>query len=87
MKTGLWAYTRHPNYFGEFLVWWGIFGIVISSASLWWAIISPVLISLVLTRMTGVPITEASLVETKPHYGEYIKSTNAFFPWLPKKQT
>jgi steroid 5-alpha reductase family enzyme len=81
LTRGLWALTRHPNYFGEFLMWWGIFSTALSIPGIWWTIISPVLTTLVLTRMTGIDLTEKTILETKPQYRDYIRTTPAFFPW------
>ncbi len=86
MDRGLWAYTRHPNYFGEFLVWWGIFLITLSTPDGWWTIISPMIITAVLLKMTGIPLTEKALVEKRPGYSDYIKRTSAFVPWPPSKE-
>ena len=86
MDRGLWAFSRHPNYFGEFLVWWGIFLITLSTPDSWWTIISPVIITAVLFKMTGIPLTEKALVENRPGYSDYIKRTSAFFPWRPAKE-
>lgn len=85
MNRGLWAYTRHPNYFGEFLVWWGIFLITLSTPNSWWTILSPILVTAVLLKMTGIPLTEKGLIEKRPGYSDYIRRTSAFVPWLPKK--
>jgi steroid 5-alpha reductase family enzyme len=85
MDRGLWAYTRHPNYFGEFLVWWGFFLITLSTPKSWWTILSPIIVSAVLLKMTGIPLTEKALVENRPGYSDYIKRTSAFVPWLPAK--
>lgn len=87
MDRGLWAYTRHPNYFGEFLVWWGIYLITLATSNGWWTIFSPVIVTAVLLKMTGIPLTEKGLVENRPGYGDYIKRTSAFVPWLPAKET
>lgn len=87
MDRGLWAYTRHPNYFGEFLVWWGIYFITLATPNSWWTILSPVIVTAVLLKMTGIPLTEKGLVENRPGYAEYIKRTSAFVPWLPVKET
>ena len=84
MNSGLWAYTRHPNYFGESLVWWGIFLITLA-ASGWWTVISPLVITTVLLKMTGVSLMEKAIVHTRPGYREYIQTTSAFIPWFPKK--
>jgi steroid 5-alpha reductase family enzyme len=86
MDRGLWAYTRHPNYFGEFLIWWGIFLITLSTPNSWWTILSPAIITMVLLKMTGIPLTEQELVKNRPGYSEYVKRTSAFVPWLPVKE-
>jgi steroid 5-alpha reductase family enzyme len=81
----LWAYTRHPNYFGEFLIWWGIYSITLSNPGNWWTILSPIIVSAVLLKMTGIPLTEKVLVERRPGYADYIERTSAFVPWLPAR--
>ena len=86
MDRGLWAYSRHPNYFGEFLIWWGLFVITLSTPSGWWTIVSPVIITLVLLKITGITLMEKSIADSRPGYREYIRRTNAFFPWFPKKE-
>jgi steroid 5-alpha reductase family enzyme len=86
MDQGLWAYSRHPNYFGESLIWWGIFVIALATRSGWWTILSPVIITTVLLKMTGVSLMEKAIVHTRPGYRDYIRRTNAFFPWFPKKE-
>ena len=86
MDRGLWAYTRHPNYFGEFLAWWGIFLITLSTPNSWWTIISPMIITAVLLKMTGIPLTEQELVKNRPGYSDYVKRTSAFVPWWPAKE-
>lgn len=85
MDRGLWAFTRHPNYFGETLIWWGIFVIVLSTPGSLWTIISPILITVTLVKITGIALTEKTILEKRPQYREYIRNTSAFFPWLPKK--
>ena len=85
MRTGLWACTRHPNYFGEALIWWGFFAFALNAPSSWWTIISPMLMTFLLMRVSGVAMLEKSLVVTKPEYKNYIESTNAFFPWFPRQ--
>ena len=84
MDRGLWAYTRHPNYFGECLMWWGIFLMAFSAPNSWWTILSPLIITVVLLRMTGIPLTEKTIISHRPGYREYIQRTHAFFPWFPK---
>ena len=85
MNKGLWAYTRHPNYFGEALMWWGIFIITMAVPSGWLTIVSPVMITYLLLRVSGIPMTENVVRKSRPGYEEYIKNTSSFFPWFPRK--
>lgn len=85
LDSGLWSYTRHPNYFGEFLIWWGIYLVALSNLDNWWTIFSPLIVTAVLLKMTGIPLTEKMLIEKRPGYADYIKRTSAFVPWLPAK--
>jgi steroid 5-alpha reductase family enzyme len=85
MDRGLWAYTRHPNYFGESLIWWGIFFIVLTDISHLWTVISPLLITFLLLRVSGVALLERDISERRPEYRAYIRKTSAFIPWFPKK--
>lgn len=82
MDSGLWRYTRHPNYFGEFCVWWGFFLIALAGGG-WWAILSPLLMSVLLLKVSGVTLLEKDL-GGRPAYRDYIARTNAFFPGAPK---
>ena len=84
LDTGLWRYTRHPNYFGDFVVWWGLYLIAVANSGAWWTVIGPIVISVFLMRVSGVTLLEKSLKQTKPQYGEYMSRTNAFFPGLPR---
>jgi len=84
LDIGLWRYTRHPNYFGDFLVWWGLYVIAVSTSGAWWTVIGPATISIFLMRVSGVTLLEKSLKQNKPRYGEYISRTNAFFPGRPR---
>lgn len=83
--AGLWRYTRHPNYFGDFCVWWGLFLIALSGRGVWWTVVSPLLMSLFLMKVSGVTLLEKSLNEDKPEYAAYQRRTNAFFPWFPRR--
>jgi steroid 5-alpha reductase family enzyme len=87
LDTGLWRYTRHPNYFGDFLIWWGLFLISLSLTRAWWTIIGPLIMSIFLMRVSGVTLLERSLTQTKPEYADYIRRTNAFFPCPPRNVT
>jgi steroid 5-alpha reductase family enzyme len=84
MDRGLWRYTRHPNYFGDFCVWWGIFLIALAADGAWWAVAGPLTMTLIFTRFFGVPLMERHLASTKPGYEEYARRTSAFFPCPPK---
>jgi len=86
MDRGLWAYSRHPNYFGEFLIWWGFFLITLSTPAGWWTIVSPLIVTVVLLKMTGIPLTEDNIRKSRPAYNDYIKRTSAFIPWFPRKE-
>jgi steroid 5-alpha reductase family enzyme len=79
LDRGLWRYSRHPNYFGEFCVWWGFFLIALSAGG-WPTIASPLLMSWLLLKVSGVALLEADLRGRKPEYREYVERTNAFFP-------
>jgi steroid 5-alpha reductase family enzyme len=79
MDRGLWRTSRHPNYFGEFCVWWGIYLIALSTQA-WWSIASPVLMTVLLFKVSGVALLEQDITERRPGYREYTARTNAFFP-------
>jgi steroid 5-alpha reductase family enzyme len=84
ITTGLWRYTRHPNYFGEATLWWGIFLIALSVPSGWTAVISPLTITFLLVKVSGVAMLEKKYAGNK-EFAAYASRTNAFFPWSPKK--
>jgi steroid 5-alpha reductase family enzyme len=83
MRTGLWRYTRHPNYFGDACVWWGHFLVALSVPGGFLTIFSPVIMTYLLMRVSGVAMLERDLKKNKPEYADYIASTNAFFPGAP----
>jgi steroid 5-alpha reductase family enzyme len=84
MDRGLWSLTRHPNYFGDFTVWWGHFLVAVAGWGSAWTIVGPVVMSILLLRVSGVTLLEKSLVGRKPKYEEYAARTNAFFPGKAK---
>lgn len=84
MDRGLWRFSRHPNYFGEFCVWWGFFAIALGAGA-WWTVLSPLLMSVLLLRVSGVTLLERDIGERRPAYRDYIARTNAFFPGPPKE--
>jgi steroid 5-alpha reductase family enzyme len=83
MDKGLWKYTRHPNYFGDALLWWGYFLFTFSVEG-YWTIFSPILMTFLLMKVSGVALLEQKLSETKPKYKEYTEKTSAFFPMISK---
>lgn len=83
MDKGLWHYSRHPNYFGECCFWWGI-SLVSLAAGYWWTLISPVLMTVLLLKVSGVSLLESDISDRRPAYREYIHVTPAFFPWVPR---
>lgn len=82
LDLGLWRFTRHPNYFGESCVWWGIYLIVIGTGA-WWTIGSPLLMTFLLLYISGVSLLEQTIVDRRPEYAAYQLRTSAFFPWPP----
>jgi steroid 5-alpha reductase family enzyme len=85
LTTGLWRYTRHPNYFGDAMVWWGFFLFALATPGSLWTIYSPMLMTFLLMRVSGVALLEKALAKTKPGYEAYVARTNAFFPWFPRR--
>ena len=85
MDRGLWRYTRHPNYFGDACVWWGLYLIAAETGLGALSLPGPLLITVLLTRWSGVPTTEGRMRKSKPGYEEYVARTSAFVPWFPKK--
>lgn len=85
MDSGLWRYTRHPNYFGDFCVWWGIFLVALARPELAWTVIGPIVMSVLLLRVSGVALLERSIKKRRPGYEEYVRRTSSFFPRPPKK--
>jgi steroid 5-alpha reductase family enzyme len=84
LTSGVWRYTRHPNYFGDAAQWWGYYLFALSAGG-WWTVFSPLLMTYLLVRVSGVALLERSLRESKPGYKEYAERTSAFVPWWPKR--
>ena len=84
LKTGLWRYTRHPNYFGDATVWFS-FGLFSVASGGYWHFIGALVMIYLIIKISGVAMLEKSLKKTKPGYKEYVESTNTFIPWFPKK--
>jgi steroid 5-alpha reductase family enzyme len=84
LDTGFWRYTRHPNYFGDFMVWWGHFLVALSLGAPWWTAVGPLVMSGLLMKVSGVPLLEKSMKQRRPAYADYVARTSAFFPWPPR---
>ena len=85
LRTGLWRYTRHPNYFGDACVWWGLYLIAAETAVGLWALPGPIFLTWTLMKWSGAPTVEGRLKKTRPDYAGYIATTSGFIPWPPKK--
>jgi steroid 5-alpha reductase family enzyme len=82
MDRGLWRLTRHPNYFGDFCVWWGVY-LTAASAGASWTIFSPLLMSFLLLKVSGVTLLEKTITDRRPDYAAYQARTSSFLPWPP----
>ena len=86
LDTGLWRYTRHPNYFGDACTWWGLYLIAADTGLLGaLSIVGPALLTFLLTRWSGVPTTEGPMRRKKPDYAAYVARTSGFIPMPPKR--
>ncbi len=83
MNQGVWRYSRHPNYFGEFLMWWGIW-VIAAAGGAWWTFFGPLLITFFLLKVSGVALTEKDIASRRPEYADYIRRTSAFVPLPPR---
>ena len=84
MDSGLWRYSRHPNYFGESCLWWGVACLAVAAGGAWWAWLSPVLVTFLLLKVSGVNLQAQHLRSRGPAHVEYMRRTAAFVPWPPK---
>lgn len=85
MDRGLWRYTRHPNYFGDFLVWWGLYLVALATVDAWWTVVGPLVMSVLLIRVSGAALLERSLRKRRSGYEDYVRRTSAFFPRRPRR--
>ncbi|HWC63018.1 MAG TPA: DUF1295 domain-containing protein [Rhizomicrobium sp.] len=83
LDTGLWRFTRHPNYFGDFLIWWGFFLTGMAAGAPWWMILSPLTMSALLIHYSGAGLLEDTIAGRRPAYKDYVRRTSFFFPWRP----
>jgi steroid 5-alpha reductase family enzyme len=86
MDRGLWRYTRHPNYFGDACLWWGLWLICLQAGGTWWTAVGPVLMSLLLVQVSGKKLLEADIAERRPGYVDYVLRTSGFIPLPPHPQ-
>jgi steroid 5-alpha reductase family enzyme len=84
LDTGLWRYTRHPNYFGDALLWWGFGLCAVDAPGGVLALVGPLVMTVLLRRVSGVTMLEPMLARTRPGYAEYVRRTSPFIPWWPK---
>lgn len=84
MTSGLWRYTRHPNYFGDFVTWWGLgcFGLAVGA---WWSLLGPLVMSVLLVKVSGKELLERGM-SGRPGFDEYVKATSGFVPWWPLRR-
>ncbi len=87
MDRGLWRYTRHPNYFGDMCVWWGVFLVAAESGDAVMGVIGPIVMTVLLTRVSGVPLLERSLTRRRKDYDDYVTRTSAFVPRPPRSSS
>ena len=85
LDTGLWAWTRHPNYFGDAVVWWGLFTLALPTPWGVATVVGPIVMTVLLRRVSGVTLLERSLRRSKPGYAEYVERTSPFLPWPPRR--
>jgi steroid 5-alpha reductase family enzyme len=88
MDRGLWAWSRHPNYFGEACFWWGLWLMALPAAG-WaaaWTVVAPLMMTWLLLRVSGVALLEQDMAERRPAYRDYVARTSAFVPWPPRRE-
>ena len=86
MDRGLWRYTRHPNYFGDFCMWWGLFLISLGSWVELLFVFAPLLMTYILIRGTGQRMTDRRMTASRPQYADYVARTSGFVPLPPKRR-
>ena len=84
LDSGVWAWSRHPNYFGDFLIWWGFFALGIAAGGAWWTILGPIAMSALLIHYSGAGLMEDTIKDRRPGYADYVRRTSIFVPWPPR---
>ncbi|MGH2857479.1 MAG: DUF1295 domain-containing protein [Solirubrobacteraceae bacterium] len=87
MDRGLWRFTRHPNYFGDACVWWGLWLVALTAGQTWWTFVGPAVMTALLARVSGKPLLEREIAQRRPGYAEYVTRTSGFFPWPPRRES
>ncbi|MDG1200632.1 MAG: DUF1295 domain-containing protein [Porticoccaceae bacterium] len=85
LKTGLWRYCRHPNYFGEFCVWWGWFIFAVPTGN-GFVLLAPLIVTFLLLKLSGISLMERGITQRRSDYEDYMQCTNTFLPWMPREQ-
>jgi steroid 5-alpha reductase family enzyme len=85
MERGLWAWSRHPNYFGECMLWWGFFLVGYAASHQLWLLLSPILVTVLLLSVSGVNLAEENIASRRPGYADYRRRVSTFIPWRPKR--
>jgi len=85
MDRGLWGWSRHPNYFGECVMWWGCFVIGYAASHQIWLLLSPILVTWLLLKVSGVSLMEETIASRRPGYADYLRRVSSFIPWRPKR--
>jgi steroid 5-alpha reductase family enzyme len=84
LDSGVWAWSRHPNYFGDFLIWWGFFVLGLAAGGPWWTILGPIAMSALLIHYSGAGLMEDTIKDRRPAYADYVRRTSLFVPWPPR---
>ncbi len=85
LDHGIWSWSRHPNYFGDFLMWWGFFVIAIGGGAAWWIVVGPIVMSALLIHYSGAGLLEDTIGQRRPGYADYVRRTSLFVPWPPRR--
>ena len=85
MDRGLWRYTRHPNYFGDACIWWGLWLLVLPAGGTWWTVVGPIVMSVLLIRVSGKGLLERDISGRRPAYADYVERTSGFLPLPPRR--
>jgi len=85
LDRGLWAWTRHPNYFGDACVWWGLWLVALMAGGTWWTAVAPLTMTILLVRVSGKALLERDIESRRPGYAEYVRSTSSFWPRPPRR--